>query len=57
MKACPIDFNDPLLELVPEAYLEQEDLSESAILDGVDSILRDAAAFLIRNRVRASWDG
>lgn len=57
MKACPINFEDPLLELVPEAYLEQENLSESAILDGVDSILRDAAAFLIRNRVRTSWDG
>lgn len=57
MKASPIDFNDKLLELVPEAYLDQESLSNQDIVAGVDSILRDSAAFLIRNRVNASWDG
>ena len=57
MKASPIDFNDKLLELVPEAYLDQESLSDQDIVAGVDSILRDSAAFLIRNRVNASWDG
>ncbi len=55
--AKPIDFEDSLLELVPEAYLDQEALSDDDILSGVDSILRDAAAFLIRNRVKASWSG
>ena len=55
--AKPIDFGDPLLELVPEAYLDQESLSEDDILAGVDSVLRDAAAFLVRNRVKASWSG
>ena len=57
MAATLIDRNDMLLELVPEAYLDQESLSADDILLGVDSILRDAAAFLIRNRVKASWDG
>ena len=57
MTAKPIDFGDPLLELVPEAYLDQEALSDDDVLVGVDSILRDAAAFLIRNRVKASWSG
>ena len=57
MAATPIDRNDSLLELVPEQYLDQKSLSSDDILRGVDSILRDAAAFLIRNRVRASWDG
>ena len=57
MIAAPIAADDNLCELVPEAYLEQESLTDSAILDGVDSILRDAAAFLVRNRVKASWDG
>ena len=57
MIAAPIALDDDLLELVPEAYLEQESLDDDDVLAGVDSVLRDAAAFLIRNRVRASWDG
>ena len=40
MKAAPVDLSDPLLELIPEAYLDQEPLSEDAMLRGVDSILR-----------------
>ena len=57
MIAVPIAAADDLLELVPEAYLEQESLTDDDVLAGVDSILRDAAAFLVRNRVKASWDG
>ena len=57
MIAAPIASDDDLLELVPEAYLEQESLTDDDVLAGVDSILRDAAAFLVRNRVKASWDG
>ena len=55
--AAPVNADDDLLELVPEAYLEQEALEPADILSGVDSILRDASAFLVRNRVSASWDG
>ncbi len=55
--ATPINPEDDLLELVPEAYLEQKILESDDILDGVDSILRDASAFLVRNRVKSSWDG
>lgn len=54
--AAPVNTEDDLLELVPEAYLEQKALEPDDILAGVDSILRDASAFLVRNRVRASWD-
>ena len=58
MIAAPIILNgNDLLELVPEAFLDQEPLSNDDVLAGVDSILRDAAAFLVRNRVKASWDG
>ena len=57
MTAAPIAQDDALRELVPEAYLEQESLTDDNILVGVDSILRDAASFLVRNRVKASWDG
>lgn len=56
MIASPIDHNDKLFELVPEAYLEQESPSLDEILYGVDSVLRDSAAFLIRSRTPASWD-
>jgi len=55
--AAPINTDDDLMELVPEAYLNQETLAPDDILAGVDSILRDASAFLVRNRVKASWDG
>ena len=57
MIAAPVKTGDNLLELVPEAYLEQEALQPADILEGVESILRDASAFLVRNRVKASWDG
>ena len=52
----PIDFNDSLFELVPEAYLEQESPSIDEILQSIDSVVRDSAAFLIRNRVAATRD-
>lgn len=56
MVATPVDFDDDLFELVPEAYLEQEDLSDDDVLEGVDQVLRDSAAFLIRNRIASTWD-
>ena len=52
--AAPVDYGDDLLELVPEAYLEQEPLTEDAILAGIDSTLRESAAFLVRHKVDAS---
>lgn len=57
MIAAPIDFEDRQLELVPEAYLEQEPLSEYDIGRGVESVLRECAAFLVRNGIDAVWDG
>ena len=54
MIATPIDFNDSHLELVPEAYLEKESLSDNDIMEGVDDVLRDCAAFLIRNRIKST---
>ena len=54
--ATPIDFEDSHFELVPEVYLMQNKLSESDIVDGVDSVLRECAAFLVRNRITATWE-
>jgi hypothetical protein len=47
-KACPIDFSDKLLELVPENYLDQEQPTIEETQQGVEQVVRDAVAFLIR---------
>ena len=50
MKKAPIDFNDSLLELVPEAYLDQAPPTDNVIRDGIDQVIRDAVAFLIQSK-------
>ena len=49
-KAEVIDFNDNLLELVPEAYLDQRIPTKKEIMDGIDELVREAAAFIIRSK-------
>ncbi len=47
-KACPIDFSDKLLELVPENYLDQAPPSIKEVQEGIEQVIRDAMAFLVR---------
>ncbi|MFC1990418.1 hypothetical protein ACFLVW_07730 [Chloroflexota bacterium] len=47
-KACPIDFSDKFLELVPENYLDQDPPSIEENQQGVEQVIRDAVAFMIR---------
>lgn len=47
-KTAKIDFSDPLLELLPEAYLDTEPLSSSELAKSVDEMARQTAAFLVR---------
>jgi len=47
-KTAPIDFSDPLLELMPEAYLDTEQLSSSELEQAIDEMARQTAAFLVR---------
>ncbi len=47
-KTAPIDYSDPLLELVPEAYLDTEPLTEEILRMAVDDMARQTAAFLVR---------
>ena len=47
-KTAPVDFNDPLLELVPEAYLDSEIPSQADLQNAVDDMVRETAAFLMR---------
>ena len=56
MIAAPINFEDEQLELIPEAYLEQEPLSNDDVQAAVDSVLRECSAFLVRSGVDATWD-
>lgn len=47
-KTAPIDFTDPLLELLPEAYLDSPTPTRADLEQAVDRLARDTAAFLIR---------
>lgn len=47
-KAAPIDFSDTLLELVPENYLDQALPSEEELREGIEQVIRDSVAYLIR---------
>lgn len=47
-KACPIDYDDTLLELVPEAYLDQSPPTEDQIRLLAESLTRESVAFLIK---------
>ena len=49
-KACPIDFADTLLELVPENYLDQDNPDAAEIAGGVDQLVRETVAYIIRDR-------
>lgn len=49
-KACPVDYSDPLLELVPENYLDQAPPTKDEIENGIEQVIRNSIAFLIRSR-------
>ncbi|MEK4633379.1 N-6 DNA methylase [Bacillus velezensis] len=49
-KSSPILMEDNLLELVPEAYLDQTIPTATEIIDGVEELVRETAAFLIRGK-------
>jgi len=48
-KAIPIDYCDKLFELVPEAYLDQREITKEELILGVEKLVRENAAFQIRN--------
>ena len=49
-KTAPIDFNDPLLELLPEAYIDNQEPTSEELYRAIDDLARETAAFLIRSR-------
>jgi type I restriction enzyme M protein len=50
-KACPIDFGDPNFELVPEYYLDQSAPTTLEVQSGVEEVIRNAAAFLVKEGI------
>lgn len=53
-KTAQIDFTDPLLELLPEAYLDSKPVTRQEIEQEVDKLARETASFLIRFRMEDS---
>ena len=53
-KTAPIDFSDPLLELLPEAYIDNQEPTSEEIQKAIDDLARETAAFLIRFRRESS---
>jgi type I restriction enzyme M protein len=50
VKASPIDTEDEDVELVPEVYLDDEDLTIDKIHDEVENLIRESVAYLIKTR-------
>ena len=48
IKTAPVNFKDPLLELVPEAYLDAEEPSMEEIARNAERLVRETAALAIR---------
>jgi type I restriction enzyme M protein len=49
-KTAPIDFTDPLLELLPEAYVDNVPVTNEAIEREIEGIVRETIASIIRFR-------
>jgi type I restriction enzyme M protein len=49
-KTAPIDYDDPLLELLPEAYIDSRMPTRDDLKRAVDDMVRQTAAYLIRFR-------
>ncbi|MCJ7633697.1 SAM-dependent methyltransferase [Candidatus Bathyarchaeota archaeon] len=54
-KACPIDFNDPNFELVPEYYLDQSAPTIEQVQSGIEEVIRNAAAFLVKEGIEDEY--
>jgi len=49
-KACPINLTDPLLELVPENYLDQASPTMEEIGEEIHQVMKDTLAYLVQRR-------
>jgi type I restriction enzyme M protein len=49
IKASPIDFEDPLLELVPEAYLDAKIPTEDEIKEAAEQLVRENTTLAVKH--------
>lgn len=49
-KTAPIDFTDPILELLPEAYIDSKVPTKDELKRAIDNLARETASFMIRYR-------
>ena len=54
-KTSPIDFADPLLELIPENYLDQRPPSSNAIRQGMAAVVRESVAYMIQSNKEGEY--
>lgn len=54
-KVCPIDFNDPNFELVPEYYLDQSAPTIEEVQSGIEEVIRNATAFLVKEGIEDEY--
>ncbi len=54
-KVAPIDLSDPLLELVPEAYLDGPPIDPESLISDMERLVREQAAFIIRFQREAEY--
>jgi hypothetical protein len=47
-KVAPVDFDDPQLELVPEAYLDQAEPDPVSVFSTLEATMRDVLGYLIK---------
>ena len=47
-KVAPIDFTDPLMELVPEAYIDSKPITSEEIQEGMERLVRENVAFMVK---------
>jgi type I restriction-modification system DNA methylase subunit len=55
VKASPVDAADPLMELVPENYLDAPDPSDLELAKGMELVMRDSLAYLMRAGRDHTW--
>jgi len=47
-KACPIDFDDENLELIPENYLDEKEITKEQLEKEIENLIRENIAFKIK---------
>ncbi|MBI2652594.1 N-6 DNA methylase [Candidatus Woesearchaeota archaeon] len=47
-KACPVDFSDNNLELIPEAFLDEKEITQDRLEREIENLIRESIAFNIK---------